>query len=290
MEVRLAVLTAPLDQQIAAYDAIERTHRQPRGVDGYVRVLKRLAAYAGHRPLSPALVADWFASRTGLAPATVLADLSAVSSFSGWLVTRGYRTVDDLTTMVKRPRKPRPDVLQAPRAMVIAVAAYIDNQAYLARSRRFLALCLYAGLRITEARLLQWSSVDELGGELVVRGLTAKGRVSRRVPVAPPLARVFGEVERSERAGAVAGLPDGRPLARGGAMHIFDRELPRAGIVISAHMLRRAFATRLDEAGVSLRVIQELLGHASLATTERYLGVDRQRKIAAIQLLDGAFA
>jgi integrase/recombinase XerD len=142
-------------------------------------------------------------------------------------------------------------------------------------------------MRFAEARVLDWSDVDELASELQVRD--GKGGQARRVPVAPPLGRLFAAVPRAERAGAVAGLDTGQPLTRGGAEHIFTRELRRIEVTLSPHMLRRAFATRLDELGVSLRVIQELLGHSSLATTERYLGVDRVRKIQAMDSLDGAW-
>ena len=280
--------TTPWSPWIEEYLAAQRIHRQPGGVDGYGRTLRRLAAYADGRELDALLVADWLNTRAGRAPATILADLAAIGSFGAWLQRRGV-SADNLLALVERPRRPRPDVLQAPRAQVCAAAAWAEDVRNPGRSRRFVALCLYAGLRISEARCLDWACVDELGGELLVRSVTAKGRVSRRIPVAPPLARLLGEVERSARRGAVAGQGDGRCLSRGGAEHIFDRELPRSGVQITAHMLRRAFATRLDEAGVSLRVIQELLGHASLATTERYLGVDRARKRAAVELLDGAF-
>lgn len=116
-----------------------------------------------------------------------------------------------------------------------------------------------------------------------------KGGKCRRIPIGPTLMRVLDEVPQTSRVGTVAGLNDGNMLSRGGAEHIFDRELENVGIHVSAHMLRRAFATRLDELGVSLRVIQELLGHSSLATTARYIGVDRCRKVGAVDLLDGAF-
>lgn len=277
-----------LDEQIVAYLAAQAVHRQPRGVRGYGYTLRALASYAAGRELTPALVAQWFASRAGRAPGTVLAEMAAVGSFCGW--RRRYDSAaPELLSLMERPRKPRPDVIQAPAGEVAKVAAWAEGEDADPRSARFVSLCLYAGLRITEARLLDWSSVDEIGNELVVQSGTAKNRASRRIFIAAPLARLFAAVPRRVRVGAVAGQHDGRPLSVGGAAHIFDRELPRHEIDITAHMLRRAFATRLDEAGVSLRVIQELLGHRSLATTERYLGVDRRRMREAIQLLDGAF-
>ncbi len=278
--------TTTLTEQIAVYLAAERVRRRPGGVDAYGKVLARLARFVAGRALCPRLVADYVSSRAGLAPATVNFEITVIGSFGRWARRRGLLEVE-LLAQVDRPRKVRRPVISAPRAHVLAAAAWAEGDAGRPRSQRFVGLCLFAGLRFAEARLLDWRDVDELAGELVVRD--GKGGQSRRLPVAPPLARLFAAVPRAARVGAVAGLDGGAPLTRGGAEKIFRVELPRFGIHLTAHMLRRAFATRLDELGVSLRVIQELLGHSSLATTERYLGVDRSRKVAAMDALDGAW-
>lgn len=274
-----------LTEQIAAYLAHERLRRRERGVVSYGKTLQHLARFAAGQPLDARLIESYFATRIHLAPATIAADMAAIASFGRWGLRRGLIT-GDLLAYVERPRITRGDVIEAPRATIAQISAWLQTPDGLARSRRFVGMCLYGGLRITEARLADWAYVDLIGRELVVRADTAKGGKARRIPIAPPLGRLLALVPLGERHGAVAGQPDGRPLSRGGAEHIFDRELPRFGIEVTAHQLRRAFATRLDEQGVSLRVIQELLGHSSLATTERYIGVDRARKIAAVDGLD----
>lgn len=275
---------------IGAYITSEGLRRRPGGVESYRQVLGLLAAHAGERPPSLAVVEEWMASRGHCAPSTIAFAATVAASFSRWCTRRGILAADPLLGL-ERPRVVRGDVLQAPAPMVRATAAWCEDvDVHPARSRRFVALCLYAGLRITEARLQDWRHVDEVAGELVVRAEVGKGGKARRVPIAPPLARLLGEVPRPERRGAVAGLPGGSPLSRGGAEQIFRRELPRAGVEVTAHMLRRAFATRLDELGVSLRIIQRLLGHSSLATTERYIGVDNDRLRTAVAMLDGAFS
>jgi integrase len=275
----------PIHQEIDSYLAEQRLYRRPAGIDAYRRALGRLVAYAGDRTPTARLTADYLISRAHLAPATLSAEWSAFASFSRWREARGGAS---LVALLRRPTVPRVPVIQAPALVIQCVAAWIESDQALARSQRYVALCLYAGLRISEARLLCWHDVDEIGRQLTVR--QGKGGRCRTVPLAPPLARVLAAVPRAERRGAVAGQAGGAPLSRGGAEHIFDRELERDGIEVTAHMLRRAFATRLDELGVSLRVIQELLGHSSLATTERYIGVDRRRKLCAVALLDGAFS
>lgn len=277
------------ETHIAAYVVSEGLRRRPGGVESYRQVLGLLAAHADGRPPSLAVVEGWMASRAHCQPSTIAFAATVASSFCRWLTRRGVLDANPLL-LLERPRVVRGDVIQAPAPVVRAVAAWIkDETVEPARSRRFVGMCLFAGLRLNEARLQDWHHVDELSNELIVRADVGKGGRSRRIPIAPPLARLFAAVPRQARHGAVAGHLDGRPLSRGGSEQIFRRELARAGFDLSAHMLRRAFATRLDELGVSLRVIQRLLGHSSLATTERYIGVDNDRLRSAVLLLDGAF-
>lgn len=260
---------------------------RPRTADSYLRCLRRVARHAAGRPPTAELTAAYVSSRAGRAPATVAAELAALRAFELWAREGDLIAGRPLLALIRRRRKVTGPPLTASRAAIAAAAAWVEDAATLPRSARFVALCLYAGLRISEAAALRWRDVDLLAGDLMVKD--GKGGKFRRIPIAPPLARLLAAVPMAERVGAVAGLADGRPLTRGGYEHIFSRELRYASITISAHMLRRAFATRLDELGVSLRVIQELLGHSSLATTERYLGVEASRKAAAVRSLDGAF-
>jgi integrase len=276
------------DQHIESYVVHQSLRRRPGGVDAYRRVIRRVAAHADGQPPSVEIIESWLVSRQGRAPATIGAEVCALRSFLTWCRRRGLIDGDPMA-LIDRPRVTRGDVIEAPRATIQAVAAWIDAGEDRDRSRRFVGLCLYQGLRLAEARLQSWSRIDLERGEMVVRARDGKGGKGRRLPIAPPMRRLLESVPVDQRRGAVAGLDNGDHLSRGGSEKIFRVELSRAGIKVSAHQLRRAFATRLDEMGISLRVIQTLLGHSSLATTERYLGVDNDRKIAAMRHLDGAF-
>jgi integrase len=277
----------PWPDTITTYLDAQRIHRRPGGIAAYRKVLHRLAAYTAGRELTPELVADYLASRVGRASTTIAFEMTVIGSFERWARRRGY-VLPELLAYVDRPRKTRRPAIQAPHAEVVKAAAWCQGSEGYPRSRRFVALCLYAGLRFTEARLLVWSDVDLDARQLLVRD--GKGGESRYQPIAAPLARVLGEVPPAERTGTVAGTLAGGPLSRGGAEKIFLVELPRFGINLSAHMLRRAFAKRLDELGTSVRVTQVLLGHSSLATTQRYVGVENGRAAAAIAALgDGAW-
>lgn len=280
-------MSRDLTDLTTAYLDAQRVHRRPGGVAAYGKVLRRLTAFAADRELSPDLVAAYLATRAGLAPTSIAFEMTVISSFQDWARRRGH-ALPELLAYVDRPRKVKRPPIQAPRAEVAKAAAWCQGPGGYPRSRRFVALCLFAGLRFTEARLLVWSDVDLDAGELLVRD--GKGGESRRMAVAAPLGRVLGEVPRDERVGAVVTTLDGLyPLARGGAEKIFLVELPRYGIDLSAHMLRRAFATRIDELGASVRVTQAALGHSSLATTERYLSVEHSRIVAAVATLEGAW-
>lgn len=273
---------------IAAYEQHARLQqRQPRGIASYLKVLRQLHRYAGERDLSPELIAEYVTSRR-VSSATMNYEITVIDQWGKFLRRRGLIDMD-LISLVVRPRKRRRPPIAAPAEDVIKVARWIEHgPPGRERDRRLAGLCLYAGLRISEAAAVLWSEVDLVAGELKV--FHGKGGHYRLIPLAPPLRRLLEAVPQSERDGAVAGRSDGRPLTYKSAPHIFDRVIRRElGISISPHMLRRAFATRLDDLGVSIRVIQDLLGHADLDTTARYINPDRRRKRDATDSLDGAF-
>jgi integrase/recombinase XerD len=78
---------------------------------------------------------------------------------------------------------------------------------------------------------------------------------------------------------------DGSPLSRRSIEHICDRWLRRLGFDVHAHRFRHSFATQMMRKGANIRTIQELLGHADLKTTERYLMVDVEDKRRAVDVL-----
>jgi integrase/recombinase XerC len=153
------------------------------------------------------------------------------------------------------------------------------------RDRALLELLYATGLRVSEAMSLDWLELDLKGRTLRVIG---KGDKERMVPFGRPALEALRAWRerwpgvRRETAG------DGDPVflnARGGrltdrsARRVVDRWVDAAALArgVHPHTLRHTFATHLLEAGADLRAIQELLGHASLATTQRYTHVDIER-------------
>ena len=206
--------------------------------------------------------------------------LSAVRGFCGWL---GEREGFDATTALSargprgKPRLPRPLAPQAARDMIDAVEVEAAEPWVAARDAAVLTLLYGLGLRISEALGLTGAQADL---PAVLR-ITGKGGKQRLVPVLPAARAAVAEYVRlcPHR---IAG--DG-PLfvgVRGGALNprLVQRAMEgarmRLGLPATAtpHALRHSFATHLLAAGGDLRAIQELLGHASLSTTQGYTAVD----------------
>jgi integrase/recombinase XerC len=159
------------------------------------------------------------------------------------------------------------------------------------RDRAILELFYSAGLRLSELRGIDRRDLDLLGGLVKVRG---KGRKERIVPVGGPAQQALREYERAReqliaRVGASADRSALFLSQRGRRMSpktLHNAVVARLGEVdegagLSAHALRHTFATHLLDGGADLRAVQELLGHASVSTTQIYThtSVDRLKQV-----------
>jgi integrase/recombinase XerC len=216
-----------------------------------------------------------------LAPRSVSQALSAIRTFHRWL-DRRCGVANDALALVRGPRvkpgAPRPVTEDQAAGLLIEAAEDETREEWeAARDEAVLTLLYGCGLRISEALSLKRSDAP-LRESLRIVG---KGSKERVVPVLP--------VVRQAVDAYVALLPftldPGEPLFRahrGGALGprpvqaLMQRLRGRLGLPDSAtpHALRHSFATHLLGAGADLRSIQELLGHASLSTTQRYTAVD----------------
>jgi integrase/recombinase XerD len=249
--------------------------------------------------VTPALVADFVAERAGAEPRpapTSLARLqSSVRGLHRFLVREG-RADEDPTAALRPPKLPQ----RLPKALTIAQVEHLldaagpapgsDDAADLVAVRdRALVEVLYAtGARVSEIVQLD---VDDLahGDVLRVRGKGAKERIVpvgsyARAATDAYLTRVRPELVRRGR-----GTPRlflgarGAPLSRQSAWAVLQSAAERAGLDahVSPHTLRHSFATHLLQGGADVRVVQELLGHSSVATTQIYthLTVDTLRDV-----------
>ena len=185
-------------------------------------------------------------------------------------------------------RLPRP--LSAPDARAVTTTAPREGEArepwILARDAAVLALCYGAGLRISEALSIRRAAAPI--GETDAISIVGKGGKSRSAPVIAPVRRAVEDYLKL----CPYALKPGGPLfvgAKGGPLSPRIVQLAMArmrgalGLPDSAtpHALRHSFATHLLARGGDLRTIQDLLGHASLSTTQVYTGVDSARLLAA---------
>jgi integrase/recombinase XerC len=261
-------------------DEVERFLATPSLSDATRRAyridLEQFAAWLGTRRLALADVdlrvlseyaAELGRRRPKLAPSSVARKLSAIRSLLAFAL--GPARVPDTTLAPRRPRR----LPSAPKvAEVDGLLERLRGDGALGlRNRALVELVYSAGLRSAEAVGLDLQDVD-FEQELVhVRG---KGGKERAVPL--------GE-EAAYRLSVY--LREGRPqLARGAENALFlsarGRRLDTSALrrlVPNPHRLRHAFATHLLEGGADLRVIQELLGHSSLSTTQVYSHVDARR-------------
>ena len=280
------------DPDVEGFLLLLAAHRSPRTVDAYRRDLASFAATVDG-PVGDATaeqIESWLATMRadGRAPATIARRLSAVRSYFRHLTMIGTRK-DNPASGIAAPRRPRtvPRTLSPAEAERLIEAA----QGTAPRPMRDLALVelLYgAGLRVSEAIGLRKASID-LEGRIV--RVVGKGGKERIVPLGRPavealrryLALGRPHLDRRHRPDLFLNARGGA-LTRAGAFLILRRLADRAGLEpgrVHPHLLRHSFATHLLEGGADLRSVQEMLGHADVATTERYTHVsDRHRRDA----------
>ena len=212
-------------------------------------------------------VADLGRGRERLAPATIARRLAAVRSCLRY--TLGPAAVPDASLAPSRTRR-LPD---APKpAEVEDLLDVVAGDSPLAlRNRALLELLYSAGLRSAEAVALDLGDVDFEREAVHVRG---KGGKERVVPLGEEAALHLARYLRLGRPALAAGANDAVFLSARGRR--LDTSTVRR-LLRHPHRLRHAFATHLLEGGADLRVIQELLGHASLSTTQIYSHVDARR-------------
>jgi len=249
--------------------------------------LKTLAA------LSPADVRAFLAARraAGIGSRSLMRSLAGVRGFARYLERNGKGKVGALTA-VRTPKigKTLPRPLAAAAAKQLAdpdVAAGDEREPWIrARDAAVLALLYGSGLRISEGLGLRRADFPDAGADAVT--VIGKGRKQRMVPVLPQVAKLVSDY----LALCPYELPPEGPLfvgAKGGPLspRIIQFAMARLrgalGLPETAtpHALRHSFATHLLARGGDLRAIQELLGHASLSTTQIYTEVDAERLIEA---------
>ncbi len=232
--------------------------------------------------VQPRDVRAYLAARrgAGLANASVARELAALRAFFGWLDKR-YGVGSQATTGLASPRLPRrvPRPVSPEQAVAIADDAGGNASApWIAARDTALLLLLYgAGLRVAEALSLDGGAWP--AGEILT--VTGKRGKTRMVPLLPQVRAALADYVAQSPWQPVRGQPlfrgaRGGPLADGLVRRVVRQARVALGLPDTAtpHALRHSFATHLLARGADLRAIQELLGHASLSSTQIYTAVD----------------
>jgi len=268
----------------------------PHTVKAYARDVRAFRGFLGehHGIDSPTqvqreMVVRFALSLRGDAPLTVRRKLTAISSFYGFLQDTGQATHNPARGV------PLPKVAQAfPRCLSDQQAKQLLEAAHTPWHRAMVALLLFAGLRRSEVTAITLDDLDLERGQLLVRG---KGMKQRVVPLAPVVVQAIREYlpcrPYADSAHLFVSRVGGRPLPGRVTNRMLSTVLSKAGLGeegVTPHRLRHTFATQLIRNGVDVRTVQELLGHADLQTTARYLHSDMSTKRAAVGRLAAPFA
>jgi integrase/recombinase XerD len=284
-------------ERFADYLTAERG-LSPNTIEAYRRDLTRYVSYLSRRGVKDAGavtgddVASFVAHISAVRQAegrqysasTVARSLASVRAFHRFLVRDG-ETDDDPTSDVSRPRVPR----NLPRPLTVEdvktiVESPSEGTPPSLRDRAALELLYGAGLRISELVGLDVDDVD-VDDDPGVRVL-GKGGKERVVPIGrfacEALRRYLSSgrpllATKASRAALLLNQRGGR-LTRQGCAKILAAHVKRSGVQkrVTPHVMRHSFATHLLEGGADVRVVQELLGHASVSTTQIYTLVTRE--------------
>jgi len=213
---------------------------------------------------------------------TIARKVSAIRRYYAFMRQRGYIDSDPSVSL-RAPAGPArlPRVLEHGEVTTLLDPAMSDDDEPVWRRRRddaVLEVLYGSGVRVGELCSLDIDAVDVQATAITVWG---KGGKERRVPLSAPAVEalvawlaVRGEVVPADAGAALFGNERGVRLSPRDVRRILDRRSPRP---THPHALRHSFATHLLDGGADLRVVQDLLGHSDVATTQRYTHVSKQR-------------
>jgi integrase/recombinase XerD len=252
----------------------------------YVRFLKDPQGRVEPRQITRADLSEFVQQldAVGLSPKSLARNLSAIRGWHRYLLDEALLDHDpaDLIDLPKLPRT-LPSVLEIEE--IERVLEQPDTLSHLGvRDRAMIELLYACGLRISELLGLRQSQIVSDGGFVRVMGKGSKERIVPMGKIAADWIYYYQEKVRPHL--APGGRADdtlflnarGRPMSRMGFWKILKKYVDKAGVDkdVTPHTFRHSFATHLLEGGADLRIVQELLGHADISTTQIYTHVDRE--------------
>ncbi len=263
----------------------------PNTVSSYTRDVMRLAEFAdSNGAANPSAVSETLLREfvfslkdLGLAPASISRQVSTIRTYYKFLVGEGY-IGNDPSLKLESPKglKRLPEVLTVEEIEALLAAPNTDEPLAW-RDRALIEVGYASGTRVSE--LIGLKMNDIWFDDALIR-VVGKGSKERLIPIGRRALGAVAVYSREIRPNLDKGKAEGSfllnargtPLSRVGAWGIIKKCAERSGIGkrVTPHTLRHTFATHLLEGGADLRAVQEMLGHADLATTQIYTHVDRE--------------
>ncbi len=265
-----------------AWNTLQAYERDLRDLVGFATA----QGYPSASRLTAVLVQQFLKGlhQRGLAHASITRHLASTRVFLRFCQMNGW-VQEDVASLLETPTRWQrlPETLNVKHVEALLAAPDPQDALYL-RDRAILELLYATGLRVSELCHLRCGDVNLQIGYVRCLG---KGRKERVVPVGRTALEAVRDYQHGLRSFLAAGVEcdclflsrTGRPLGRENCWRLVAKYAARAGLAtsVSPHTLRHSFATHMLEGGADLRVLQELLGHANVSTTQIYTHVDRKR-------------
>lgn len=266
-------------------------HLADNTVQAYRRDLRRFNDWLNQRQVAQLSVADLadfmvYLSQQGLAPSSISRSIVAMRMYFKFLQLEGVLTENRAELLGSQKLWQRIPEVISPAAIDRFLQAPRRSDVYYQRDRAILETLYASGCRVSEVATLQLADLHLQDGYAKVKG---KGSKQRMTPLGEQAIATISEYLEESRPRLVKGQPNdpnqvflsrsGRPLRREAIWELVKKYAKVAGIPanFSPHSFRHSFATHMLAGGADLRQVQEMLGHASIATTQIYTHVDQTR-------------
>lgn len=266
------------NEVITAFNEYQRSQNlSPATIRSREALIRGVTTFTGV-PLTQATPSDLrrFQGRDGVSAGTKRAERSALRAFYTFAIEDGYLDTNpaDRLPVVRVPKgEPRPFA----RAQIEAM---LHSGAY-RRTRAMILIGYYQGFRVSQIARVRGDDIDHLTQTIRTLG---KGGKERRVPLHPVISELARQMPPGWWFPARGG--EDRPISGSSVTDLITKAKKRAGITdpkLTPHSLRHSFGTELVDQGVDIRVVQELLLHESLSTTQIYTRVSEARKRAGLE-------